>query len=76
MPKLPIIKHQELIRVLSKLGYFEHKQKGSHLIMKMPDGKRAVVAVHHGRDIPKGTLKSIINDLEISVEQFVQLLKE
>jgi len=37
--------------------------------MKHPDGRRAVIAIHAGRDIPNGTLRSILRDIDISIEQ-------
>lgn len=77
MPKLPIIKDRELIRALKKLGFFEHRQRGtSHLIMAHPDGRRATIPIHPGKDIPRGTLKGILRDLEISTEEFIKLLRE
>lgn len=73
MPKLPTIKDRQLIRALKKLGFFEHRQRGtSHLIMAHPDGRRTSVPIHPGKDIPRGTLKGILRDLEISTEEFIK----
>ncbi|KKU12731.1 hypothetical protein A3G55_01575 [Candidatus Giovannonibacteria bacterium RIFCSPLOWO2_12_FULL_44_25] len=74
MPKLPIIKTKELIRVLEKLGFFKHHQVGSHAQFKHLDGRRVTVPVHSGRDLKRKILKGIINDLEISVDEFIKLL--
>jgi len=38
MPKLPIIKAEELIRVLKRLGFFKYHQVGSHAHFKHPEG--------------------------------------
>lgn len=76
MPKLPIIKDRELIKTLKKLGFFEHRQRGSHLIMAHPDGRRASIPIHPGKDIPGGTLKGILRDLEISTKEFIRILKK
>ncbi len=77
MPKLPIIKDRQLIKVLENLGFFRHRQSGtSHLIMANANGKRACVPIHPGKDIPKGTLKAILRDLEISTEKFIELLSK
>lgn len=72
--KLPIIKDIELIRVLQKLGFFEHRQSGSHCVMKHEDGRRAVISIHSRQDIPRGTLKAILRDVKISNEEFSNLL--
>ena len=77
MPKLPVIKDRQLIRTLKQFGFFEHRQKGtSHLIMVHRDGRRTSIPVHPGKDIPKGTLKGILKDLEIPTEEFIRYLKK
>ena len=75
MSKLPAIKGRELIQVLKKLGFFEHPERGSsHLVYKHPDGRRTVVARHPGKDIPRGTLRAILRDINISIDEFNKLL--
>ena len=75
MPKLPVIKDKQLIKILSKLGFIKHRQKGtSHLVMIHSDGRRTIVAIHPGKDIPRGTLKAILRDIEITNNDFVDLL--
>jgi len=75
MSKLPAIKDRELIQVLKKLGFFEHPERGSsHLVYKHPDGRRTVVARHPGKDIPRGTLRAILRDINISIDEFNKLL--
>ena len=77
MPKLPVIKDRKLIHVLHKLGFLEHLERGtSHLVFKHPDGRRTTVARHPGKDIPRGTLRAILRDMNISTEDFVKLLNE
>jgi len=77
MPKLPIINSRQLIKALKKLEFYKHRQRGtSHLIMVHSDGRRTTIPVHQGKDIPQGTLKSILRDLEISIEEFINLLKK
>ncbi len=76
MPKLPVIKIKELIRVLNKLGFFEHHRVGSHAQFKHPDGRRTTIPVHHGKDIKSGTLKSILDDIDIDTKEFILILKK
>ncbi len=74
MPKLPVITPRQLISVLKKFGFLEHRQHGtSHLIFKHIDGRRAVVPMH-SKDIPKGTLLGIMRDCEMSKQQLIDLL--
>lgn len=75
MPHLPVIKDKDLIKFLVKIGFLEHPEKGtSHLIFKHPDGRRTTVA-RHSKDIPTGTLRSILRDINISPDEFRKLLK-
>ena len=70
MPHLPAIKTKELMKFLNKIGFFEHPEKGtSHLVFKHPDGRRTTVA-RHSKDIPTGTLRSILHDIKISPDEF------
>ncbi|MEA3344166.1 MAG: type II toxin-antitoxin system HicA family toxin [Patescibacteria group bacterium] len=77
MPKLPIVNAKQLIKALNKLGFYKHRQKGtSHLILIHSDNRRTTIPIHPGKDIPRGTLKGILKDLEISNKAFIDLLKK
>jgi predicted RNA binding protein YcfA (HicA-like mRNA interferase family) len=75
MPKLPVIKARELVRALNKLGFYKHHQIGSHAQFKHSDGRRITIPVHLGKDIGKKTLKGIINDLDLTIEEFIKIFK-
>ena len=47
---------------------------GSHHIMRHPDGRGTTVPVHHGRDVAKGTLRGILADVGMTVEELQRLL--
>ena len=70
--KLPTLSAKELIKILSKLGFEEIRQKGSHKYFKHQDGRITVVPVHPGRDIGRGLLRKIIKEIEISREEFLK----
>ena len=73
--KLPILKPEELIRALEKIGFTcTRKSKGSHFRYKHLDGRRTTVPVHKGKDISRGLLRKILRDVDISVEELHQLL--
>jgi predicted RNA binding protein YcfA (HicA-like mRNA interferase family) len=57
------MKARELLRILKKRGCSEARQVGSHIIVKCGECQ-TVVAVHAGKDIPKGTLRAIERNLE------------
>jgi len=76
MPKLPVVKASKLYRTLLKAGFYKHHQTGSHVQLKHPDGRRTTIPFHPSKEIRRGTLKAIINDLDITVEEFIRLLKK
>jgi len=74
MTKLPVISGKQLIKALSKLGYYVRDQRGSHVHLRHPIRKPLTIPAH--RTIAKGTLRAIIKDAEITVDEFMELLKE
>jgi predicted RNA binding protein YcfA (HicA-like mRNA interferase family) len=74
MPKLPSITAKELLSALSKAGFVEIRQKGSHVRLQHPDGRVATVPVHPGQDIGRGLLSKILRDAELSRDEFIELL--
>ena len=64
------MKSSELLRMLKKDGWFEIRQTGSHLIMAHPTKlKKVVVPVHGSKEVPKGTLLSVLKDAEINIKK-------
>jgi predicted RNA binding protein YcfA (HicA-like mRNA interferase family) len=49
------------MRALERDGFEYRRTRGSHRIYRHPDGRRAVVPLHHSGDtLPIGTLNSIL----------------
>jgi predicted RNA binding protein YcfA (HicA-like mRNA interferase family) len=65
----------KIIKVLSKLGFKIVRKRGSHVVLKHPDGRLTVVPVHTGEDIGSGLLAKIIKDTGLSKEEFIKLLQ-
>jgi predicted RNA binding protein YcfA (HicA-like mRNA interferase family) len=74
MPKLVPIKGVKFIKILKKLGFMERDAEGSHVFFKHTDGRTTVVPIHN-KDISKGLLRKILNDIQISIEEYEQLRK-
>ena len=74
MPKLPTLSNKEVVKVLTKTGFYIHHQKGSHIAMRRngPPPNRIVVPSH--KELKKGMLRAIIKQSGLSVEEFVKLL--
>ncbi|ADQ05248.1 YcfA family protein [Caldicellulosiruptor owensensis OL] len=59
-PKYPVLKPQEIIRALKKVGFREVSQKGSHLKLKKENPTRIVIIPMH-EEVARGTLKVFWN---------------
>ncbi len=75
MTSLPSYKPIDVIRKLRKAGFaFDRHTKGSHEIWYNPHTRRRTVIPNHpGNDIPKGTLRAIIEQAGLTVEKFIEL---
>ena len=77
MSKLPSASARDVIRVAERLGFTFDRQKGSHAVyIRGSDHRRLVIPVHKGRDLKPGTLRGLIADMGISVDQFVEMLRD
>ena len=75
MSKLPVASAREVVRVAERLGFAFDRQKGSHAVYLRPsDKRRVVIPVHKGRDLKPGTLRGLIDDMDLSVDEFVRML--
>ena len=73
--KIPILKPDQLIRAIEKLGFNRtRKSRSGHLRYCHPDGRRTTVPVHKGKTISRGLLRKIMRDVDISVEELKDLL--
>jgi predicted RNA binding protein YcfA (HicA-like mRNA interferase family) len=75
MSKLPIIKASRLEKILLKLGFQPKRQKGSHLFYRHPDGRCTTIPHHPGKDLPRELIRTILKQINISTEEFLELLK-
>ena len=67
---------RKIIKVLSILGFEIARKRGSHVVLKHPDGRITVVPVHAGEKIGVGLLLKIIKDAKLSKEEFLELWKK
>ncbi len=74
MSALPVVSGRELANALDKIGYVLDRQRGSHLILRQeaPPHRRLTVPDH--KEVAKGTLRTIIRQAGLSVEEFKDLL--
>ena len=68
MSKQRQIKADQLVKALAKNGFNKLRTRGSHLLMGHSDGRKTVIPMHGGRDIPTGTLKAILKDVNLNFD--------
>ena len=74
MSKIPVLKPQEVVRLLELLNFVEIRQRGSHKQFRHPDGRTTTVPFHKGRDISPILLKQIVNDIGITIDEFLNAM--
>jgi predicted RNA binding protein YcfA (HicA-like mRNA interferase family) len=75
MPKLPAVKPRAVIRFLERNGFVLDHVSGSHLVYYHPSSKRRAVVPQHNRDIPKGTLLSLLREAGFAREDLIDFLQ-
>lgn len=77
MTKSPRVTAKQIVSALQKADFIILRQKGSHLIMRHQTdlSRRCIVPLHGAKTIKPGTFHSILNGANISVEEFIDLLR-
>lgn len=73
MTKLPRIAGRDCIRALERAGFYRKRQTGSHVVMRRDEPFAQVVVPDHD-ELDRGTLRAIIRQAGLSVEDFLELL--
>lgn len=74
MTRLPRLKGKEVVRALERAAFIIVRTRGSHVRLEHADGRVTSVPVHAGEIVGPGLLRSILHDVEMSVEDFLKLL--
>ncbi|MBI4126279.1 MAG: type II toxin-antitoxin system HicA family toxin [Deltaproteobacteria bacterium] len=64
-----------IIRALERAGFSQVRQRGSHVILKHPDGRTTVVPMHRGEDLGRGLLRKIMRDADMLPEEFLRFVR-
>lgn len=74
MSALPVVSGRDVVKALGKIGYVLDRQRGSHMILRQqtPPHRRLTVPDH--QEVAKGTLRAIIRQSGLTVEEFNDLL--
>jgi len=73
VPKIPVVSAIKVIKALAKIGYEADHQTGSHVILRHRDTAQRLTVPNH-KEIARGTLKAIIEEAGLTVQDFTDLL--
>ena len=75
MSNLPVTSGREAVAALQRIGYIVTRQRGSHIRLRhLHDAQRRPVTVPDHATLKSGTLRAIIRDARLTVDEFVELL--
>ncbi len=74
MSALPVLSGRQLVKVLGRLGYAVDRQRGSHIILRQSDPPYRRLVVPDHEEIAKGTLRALLRDAGLSVEDLRRML--
>lgn len=73
MSVLPRISGRQVVTALAKLGYEKDRQKGSHTVLRQTVAPHRRLTVPDHKEVAKGTLRAIIKQAGLTVEEFKAL---
>jgi len=71
MGNIPVLKPQEVIKILEGLESVKVRQRGSHKQFRHADGRGTTVPLHKGRDISPPLLRKIASDIHLTTEELL-----
>jgi predicted RNA binding protein YcfA (HicA-like mRNA interferase family) len=74
MTHLPRVSGREVVKALEKHGYEIDRQRGSHMVLRQTREPFRRLTVPDHSELAKGTLRAIIRQAGLTVEEFKQLL--
>jgi predicted RNA binding protein YcfA (HicA-like mRNA interferase family) len=74
MTRLSLVDAKDLERLLLSIGFEKTRQKGSHAFYRHPDGRTTTIPHHQGRVISRPLLREILREIEVTVEEYAELL--
>ena len=74
MSVLPRVSGREVVKALTKTGYEQDRQRGSHIILRQTAAPHRRVVIPDHDEVAKGTLRAIIRQAGLTVDEFKALL--
>ncbi|MBI4294580.1 MAG: type II toxin-antitoxin system HicA family toxin [Chloroflexi bacterium] len=75
MTRIPIVRPQEMEKLLLSLGFRAVRRRGSHVFYRHADGRTTTVPHHSSRDLARPLIREILREIELTPEEFKEALK-
>lgn len=75
MGKLPVLSSTTLCNILALIGYKIDHQTGSHIILRNSNYPFRRLTVPNHKELAKGTLRAIIREAGLTLDEFTKLKK-
>ena len=72
MTRLPVLSGREVVKALSRIGYYVRDQRGGHVHLRHPTRPPLTISAH--KEVARGTLRAIIREAGLTVEEFLRLM--
>ena len=73
MSKLPRLSGRDCDKALANVGFYQKRQHGSHIVVRR-DNPFAQLVVPDHKELDRGTLRAILRQANLSVDEFNALL--
>ena len=73
MSSLPRISGRDCVKALSRVGFVQRRQHGSHMILRRNEPFTQLVVPDH-KELDRGTLRAIIRQAGLTLEDFMRLI--
>lgn len=74
MAQLPVLSGRDVVKALCRAGYQEDRRRGSHIILRRGDPPHRRITVPDHAEVAKGTLRAIIRQAGLTLDEFRALL--
>jgi predicted RNA binding protein YcfA (HicA-like mRNA interferase family) len=74
MSKLPVVSGRQCVKTLGKAGFYFKRKEGSHITLRRDNPFTQVVVPDH-KELDRGTLRAIVRQAGLSVDEFVRLMR-
>ncbi|KUO77206.1 MAG: hypothetical protein APF81_28135 [Desulfosporosinus sp. BRH_c37] len=74
MPRLPRVEGKNVVAALKRADFRISHIRGSHYYLRRSSGNLVCVPVHSGITVDLKTLKSILEQAELTIDDLIELL--